>query len=269
MSDPATADDEVLSGEAVAIDVQPVGFFLRVLGAAIDVVACVLVFIAFLMLRLWLVSAVGYDDAIDRILLVVSIVISFVVLPCAVEVLSHGRSLGRLAVGGRIVRLDGGAAGFRHAFIRAVVGMLEIYSTLGGGAILAGAFSARSQRLGDMIAGTYAQKVRTPRLVPHAPVLPPMLTGWAAIADVARMPDRLARRISQFLQTADRMLPAARARIAHDLVAEASAFISPLPAAPDEAVLHAAMALRRERETRALLLSDDRAERLTGTRIGL
>ena len=34
--------------------------------------------------------------------------------------------LGRLAVGSRIVRIDGGAAGFRHAFIRALVGVIEI-----------------------------------------------------------------------------------------------------------------------------------------------
>jgi len=266
MSDRPTADDEILSGEAVAIDVQPVGFFLRVLGAAIDVLLSVGVFVAFLVLRLWL-GAAGAGSAIDRILVVLAAVVAFVVLPCTVEVVTRGRSLGKLAVGGRIVRLDGGGAGFRHAFIRALVGVLEIYLTFGAVALLTGAFSARSQRLGDLVAGTYSQRVRTPPLPVHVPVMPPALAEWARIADVARMPDRLARRISQFLQHADRMLPPARSRVAADLLAEARPYISPLPAAPDEAVLVAATALRRERETRALGIADDRAERLTRVRI--
>ncbi len=123
--------------------------------------------------------------------------------------------------------MDGGAAGFRHAFIRALLGVLEIYLTFGGLAVLVGAFTARSQRLGDLVAGTYSQRVRTPQLVTLAPTLPPALTAWAQVADVARLPDRLARRISQFLVSAPRMLPAARERVARDLLAEAAPFISP------------------------------------------
>ena len=200
---------------------------------------------------------------------VAAIVVSFVVLPITMEVALKGRSLGKLAVGGRIVRVDGGAAGFRHAFIRALLGVLEIYMTFGGIAVLTGAFTARSQRLGDLVAGTYSQPVRTPALPTHVPVLPPALAGWAQIADVARMPDRLARRISQFLVSAPRMVPAARARVAHDLLAEATPFVSPMPTAPPEQVLVGITVLRRERERRALENADHRAERLTGRRVGV
>ena len=120
-----------------------------------------------------------------------------------------------------------------------------------------------------MVAGTYSQRVRTPKLIPSVPVLPPMLAGWAQIADVARLPDRLARRISQFLQSAPRMVPAARARVAQDLLAEAAPFVSPVPAAPAEAVLVGITVLRRERERRALQIADRRAEKLTGRRVGV
>ena len=218
MSVPLDASDEVLSGEAVAIDVQPIGFVLRAAGAIIDLLVGIAVFVLTLFLRIWLLDIGVLDQATDTIAFIASIVISFVVLPITMEVALKGRSLGKLAVGGRIVRLDGGATGFRHAFIRALLGVLEIYMTLGSVAVLAGAFSARSQRLGDMVAGTYSQRVRTPKLIPSVPVLPPMLAGWAQIADVARLPDRLARRISQFLQSAPRMVPSARARVAQDLL---------------------------------------------------
>lgn len=262
------SDDEVLSGEAVAIEVQPVGLFFRTLGALIDVVLSWAVFLGYIAVRYWMLGAFG-DPALDRILAVLALVTAFVIVPCTIETLTHGRSLGKLAVGGRIVRIDGGAAGFRHALIRSLIGVFETYLTFGAVAFLTAAFTARSQRLGDLVAGTYSQKVRTPHLAARVLMMPQGLESWAAIADVARMPDRLARRISQYLDSTPQLLPAARARIAHELLAEASAYISPLPAAPPEAVLVAATVLRRERERRALALADARVQRLSGVDVGV
>ncbi|GAA1530379.1 putative RDD family membrane protein YckC [Microbacterium ginsengiterrae] len=269
MSTPIDSTDEVLSGEAVAIDVQPLGFFMRALGALIDMAIGWGLLLLFLWLRTWLLFIGVIDDSVDGILNITALVVCFVAVPVVVELALRGRSVGKLAVGGRIVRVDGGAAGFRHAFIRALVGVLEVYMTFGAVAILAGAFTARSQRLGDLIAGTYSQRVRTPKLIPLTPVMPTALSGWAEIADVARMPDRLARRISQFLQHAERMSPQARARVARDLVTEASTYISPQPVAHPEQLLIAITVLRRERERRALAIADAKAERLTGRRVGV
>ena len=46
--------------------------------------------------------------------------------PIAVETLSHGRSLGKLACGLRVVRDDGGPIRFRHALVRGAIGVVEI-----------------------------------------------------------------------------------------------------------------------------------------------
>lgn len=269
MSVPIDTSDEVLSGEGVALDVQPIGFLLRAAGAAIDMVIGYAAFVMWLFLRQWMLDLGVFGSAEDRIANVVSTAFCFLVLPVTIEMITKGRSVGKLAVGGRIVRIDGGAIGFRHAFIRGLLGVLEVYMTFGGLAILVGAFNARSQRLGDMVAGTYSQRVRTPRLVVSAPTLPPALFGWAQIADVARMPDRLARRISQFLQTAPNMVPDARARVAQNLLAEASPFVSPIPTAPPEMVLLGITVLRRDRERRALEFANARTEKLTGRRVRL
>ncbi|UUT35710.1 RDD family protein [Microbacterium elymi] len=191
----AIVPDEVLTGEAVALDVQPLGFFLRALGTVIDM----LVGVAFLLLLAWVSGWMLGRNIISTdassILGVTVIVLVTVVLPTAVETLTRGRSLGRFAVGGRIVRADGGAAGFRQALIRALVGVLELWMTLGGIAALVGAFTPRSQRLGDLMAGTYCQRTRTPALPAHAPDMPPALLPWAEVADVSRLPDPLARRL--------------------------------------------------------------------------
>ena len=254
----AVHQDEVLTGEAVALDVQPVGFFMRALGAIIDA----LVSIAAFLLLLWVIAAAESAGMLAPelfpILTVTLLVLILVVLPTAVETASRGRSLGRLAVGARIVRTDGGASGFRQAFIRALLGVLEIWFTFGGLAALVGAFTPRSQRLGDLVAGTYSERTRTPALPPATVALPAALVDWAAVADVARMPERLARRIAQFVAQADRMQPGARARVAASLAAEVTPHVAPLPEVAPEALLRGVVAVRRERELRALRLEDAR-----------
>ena len=255
--------DEVLTGEAVALDVQPLGYFLRVVGALIDVLIAVALMLGAALLLGTLAGQGALSSATLQIALIVTLVLVTVVLPTTVETASGGRSLGKLAVGGRIVRADGGASGFRQALIRALVGVLEIYLTVGAVALLVGAFTPRSQRLGDLMAGTYSERTRAPRLPDPAPGLPAGLEGWAAVADVARLPDRLARRISQFAREASAMDPGARARLAQSMAADAAPFVAPVPAVPPEVLVRAVAAVRRDREYDALRLQDQRVAALT------
>lgn len=255
--------DEVLTGEAVALDVQPLGFFLRALGCFIDMLLGVAVLLLFALVSSWLVGIGAIDSALQPVLTIVVVVLVTVVVPTVVETVTRGRSLGRLAVGGRIVRVDGGAAGFRHAFIRALVGVLELWFTIGAVAALVGAFTPRSQRLGDLLAGTYCERTRTPRLPDAALGVPPVLHEWAAVADVARLPERLSRRLAQFARSAPSMEPSARARVAASLAAEAAQHVSPVPAVDPETFLIAVVAVRRDRELRALQFETARADALT------
>jgi uncharacterized RDD family membrane protein YckC len=255
--------DEVLTGEAVALDVQPIGFFLRALGALIDVLLGIAVFLLFALVASWLIGQSVLDVLTLPILTITVLVTVMVVIPTAVETITHGRSLGKLAVGGRIVRADGGASGFRQSFIRALVGVFEIWFTVGAVAALVGAFTPRSQRLGDLMAGTYSERTRTPALPAAAPGVPPPLTHWAAVADVARLPDRLSRRLAQFTRNAEGMQPAARARVAATLAAEAAPHVSPVPPVDPELFLLGVVAVRRDRELRALQLEDQRVQALT------
>ncbi|HWM15370.1 MAG TPA: RDD family protein [Microbacterium sp.] len=261
--------DEVLTGEAVALDVQPVGFFMRALGTLIDVLLGVAALVVFALVTAWLVGQSVVDAVALPILTVTVLVLVTVVIPTVVETMTRGRSLGKLAVGARIVRSDGGASGFRQAFIRALVGVLEIWLTVGAIAALVGAFTPRAQRLGDLMAGTYSERTRTPRLPPPAPGVPPPLTAWAGVADVARLPDPLSRRIAQFTQNADAMHPSARGRLAASLAAETAVHVSPVPAVDAETFLRAVVAVRRDRELRALQLEEQRVAALTAATSGV
>ncbi|WP_345801910.1 RDD family protein [Microbacterium sp. AZCO] len=255
--------DEILTGEAVALDVQPIGYFLRALGCIIDVAIAIALFILFALVSSWLIGQGIVDAAALPIITIVALVTVTVVLPTVVETATRGRSLGKLAVGGRIVRADGGASGFRQSFVRALVGVFEIWFTAGAVAAVVGAFTPRSQRLGDLMAGTYSERTRTPALPAAAPGVPPQLLHWAAIADVGRLPDRLARRTAQFVSHADGLEPSARLRTAASLASEVRAFVSPVPAVDPETMLRAVVAVRRDRELRALGLEAQRVASLT------
>lgn len=263
MATPAAPDpDELITGEAVALDVRPAGFVLRAAGAAIDWVLYFGGYVGITVLFLTLSAQLGLDEAVNTAFGVIALVVCVVIAPIAVETVSQGRSLGKLAVGARVVRDDGGAIGLRHAMIRALTGVFEVYMTFGGGAAIIGLLNGRAKRLGDLIAGTTSQHERVPKVATQTFGIPTPLLEWSRTADVARLPDPLARRVAQFLAQAGGLTPQSRVLRARELANETAAFVSPLPATEPELFLAAVAVLRREREATALGLERDGLERL-------
>jgi uncharacterized RDD family membrane protein YckC len=246
-------DDALMTGEAVALELRPTNFVLRATGAIIDWIAYLALFGLILIGAFFALDPV-MDDALGAAITIAALAFCTVVVPTTVETLSQGKSLGKLAVGARIVRDDGGSIGFRHAFIRALIGVLEILMTVGGIAAIVSLLNDKSKRLGDLLAGTYSQHERVSKVTPPVFGVPIVLAEWARTADVARMPDGLARRIAQFLRQAAGLTPATRSRLSEQLAAEASRYVSPVPRADPELFLAAVAAVRRDREFRALQL---------------
>jgi uncharacterized RDD family membrane protein YckC len=255
--------NELIIGEAVALDLRPAPFVLRAAGAVIDYVVYFGTYVVLVSIFLNYASALGLDTALTTAISVTGLVLSVVVIPTVVETLSQGKSLGKLAVGARIVRDDGGSIGFRHAFIRALTGVFEIFMTLGGAAAIIALLNDRSRRLGDLIAGTYSQHERVARTVTPVFGVPVQLLEWSWTADVARMPDGLARRIAQFLAQAPALTPQTRIRLAAGLANEASLYVSPVPQTDPELFLAGVAAIRRDREFAALELQKRGLERLS------
>jgi uncharacterized RDD family membrane protein YckC len=254
--------DELITGEAVALDLRPAGFVLRAAGAAIDLITYLVVYLAIVLLVLSPLGSAFLDEATQTSVAIGALVFCIVVVPMTVELLTQGRSLGKLAVGARVVRDDGGAIGFRHAFIRALTGVIEVFMPLGGIAALVGLLNTRAKRLGDFLAGTYSQNERVPRLIPPVYGVPLELLEWSRTADVARMPAGLSRRIAQFLRQAGGHSPASRSRISRDLANETARYVFPVPSGDPELFLAAVAAVRRDREYAALCLEREHLERL-------
>lgn len=242
----------IVTGEAVILELRPASFAARALGLILDVIFHAVLLVAVLLG----LDAAGrdLDEAAMRALMLSGVVFCLVVLPVAVETLTRGRSLGKLAAGLRVVRADGGAIRFRHALIRGLTGFLEIYLTLGGLALGVALFNDKSRRLGDLLAGTYAIRSRVPVEQAVPVFVPPHLRSWAAAADIGRVPDPTARRATQFLRQAGRMAPLSRAGMAASIAGELAAHVAPAPppgTGPDD-FLAAVIAERRERELKRL-----------------
>lgn len=255
-------DDELIVGEAVALDVRPASVLMRAASLIIDFLASLLLILALILGVGFLSDWAALDSAIFAAVGIAVLALVTVVVPMIVEFSTRGRSLGKLALGIRVVRDDGGAIGLRHAFVRSLSGLLEIWLTLGGLAAVVGLLNPRAKRIGDVVAGTYAQVERVPKVTSAAWGVPDQLVEWSKIADVATLPDSLARRISSFLANASRMTPDSRGRLARSLASSATPFVSPVPEVDAELFLAGVSAVRRERESEALRLEAARLARL-------
>jgi uncharacterized RDD family membrane protein YckC len=264
VTDLALDDLGIVTGEAVALEVRSTSWPLRALGTMIDFL-CELGLFLLLLLLIASIGVFTSDGSLSRALVIIDLVLSFVIAPTVLETATRGRSVGRFAVGARIVRDDGGGLAMRHAFIRALSGVVELVFTFGGLAAVVGLLNRRSKRVGDLLAGTVSQHERVPRPPSNAIGVPDELQEWAEIADVGRLPDPLSRRIAAYLAQAPRMAPASRDRLAAALAAEAAPYVAPAVETRPELLLAAVAAIRRDREFTALMLERQRFEDLSAT----
>lgn len=241
--------DDLVTGEAVALELPAAGIALRALSGSIDLVVASLALVAGLVVSMLMTQ--GADEAIIGVASTVLMVSVSVVLPTTIETLTRGRSVGKLVTGLRTVRDDAGPIGFRHALTRALVGFVEIWATLGVPALVAALVSSKGKRLGDYTAGTYVVRERVHLQLPPAPMMPPQLSAWATGADIARLPDDLAMAVRQFLMRAPLLSEHSRTTLGVQLHHEVLAYLAPPPPAgtPPELLLAAVIADRRRRDS--------------------
>ena len=259
-------DDDLVTGEAVALDLPPAGLAARMVSGLIDVALTVALLL--LVALLFLAVASQADGALLWVASIGTLITVFLVVPTTVETMTRGKSLGKLAMGLRTVRDDAGPISFHHAFVRSLVGLVEIYVFSGAPAFFSALLSARGKRLGDYAAGTYVVRERvTLRLAPPAQ-MPPSLARWAAGADIASMPTGLAVAVRQFLGRAEQISPESRQALGLRLADEARPYVAPPPpegTAP-EAFLAAVVAARRDRDSARLARQAELRHRLTARR---
>ncbi|MET9353806.1 RDD family protein [Streptomyces sp. NPDC006617] len=242
---------ELVTGEAVALELRPARLPSRALAVLLDLAVAVAVYVAVTVALM--VATASLDVAAQTALSIATFVLVLVGGPIAVETLSHGRSLGKMACGLRVVRDDGGPIRFRHSLVRGLIGVIEILMTLGVIACVASLVSARGRRLGDVFAGTLVVRERVPfSSAGFMPPPPPWLAGRFSGLDLSAVPDDLWLAVRQYLARMGQLDPrvgwAMAERLAADVAARTGA---PVPReVPPPAYLAAVLQERQAREAR-------------------
>jgi uncharacterized RDD family membrane protein YckC len=258
--------DDLVTGEAVALDLPPASLGARIASGVIDYLATMVLFVVTIFVLL--VAVLQADAALLQVAVIGTVISVFIIVPTTLETLTRGRSLGKLALGLRTVRDDAGPISFQHAFIRALIGVVEIYGFQGVPAFFSALLSQRGKRLGDFAAGTYVVRERVKLQLAMPPAMPHHLVGWARQADMASLPTGLALAIRQFLGRLPTIDPVSRDSIGGRLADEVSRYVAPEPppGTRPEDFLAAVIASRRERDLARLRREAELRQRLTARR---
>lgn len=243
---------EVVTGEAVVLDLAVARFPSRMVALLIDGVIQFSALV-FLLIVVLIKAARHLNAASAAAVFVAGYALVLVGYPVIFETLSRGRTLGKMALGLRVVSDDGGPIRFRQALIRGLfAAFLEVW-VLGFVGLLASMFSARGKRLGDLVAGTFVIQERVPPRaeLPYAmAMVPPPLAGWATTLEVSRLSDQTAAAASSYLRRYYELHPQSREQLGIQIATAVAAQVSPPPPAgtPAFAYLAAVLAVRRDRE---------------------
>lgn len=238
---------EVVTGDAVVLDVQIAQLPVRAVGALIDVAV---IFVCYVLgLMLWAATLTQFDTALSTAVLLIFTVVVIVGYPLIFETATRGRSVGKIAMGLRVVSDDGGPERFRQALFRALASIVEIWMFLGSPAVICSILSPKAKRIGDIFAGTVVISERGPRVGPP-PAMPPALAWWAASLQLSGLDSGRAEVARQFLSRATQLDHELRQQMAYRIAGDVVSRIAPPPppGAPPELVLAAVLAERHRRE---------------------
>ena len=143
----------------------PAGLGERILAWFLDFV----ILIGYILLAIWLFEQTSGQPS--TWVFIVVVVLPVVLYHLAFEVFFEGRTPGKLALRLRVARIDGAQPTLGQYLLRWLLRMVDVSFTNGTVAVISIAVTKRSQRLGDIAAGTTVIKRR--RRVKLAEVLYP------------------------------------------------------------------------------------------------
>ncbi|RKE19336.1 putative RDD family membrane protein YckC [Streptomyces sp. TLI_171] len=241
-----------MTGEAVVLGLRTARLPSRALAQLLDWFAYGVGFF-FSMVAL-AIAMRDLEEAAADAFAIAALVFFLVLLPVLIETLSHGRSLGKAAMGLRVVRADGGPIRFRHALVRGVIGVLE-FGLSAVPAVLSSLFSTNGRRLGDIFGGTMVIRERLPqsardqgRVPPVPPQVMHALGADLVALDLTAVPDGLWQSSRQLLGRMHELDQSVAAGLADRLAADVAQRTGwPVPAGLPPMVYLGAVLMERQR----------------------
>ena len=216
----------VVTPEAVPLDLETASIGSRFLALLIDwTIQGVLFFVLVVIAGN---ASFGWVGTTIVLLLVFLVIWGY---PVAMETLWRGRTIGKFALGLRVVTKEGGQIGFRHAAIRAALGLVDFALSSGAVAVICVLVTADNQRLGDMAAGTLVLRERTGLRQPSPTAFwaPTGLDGYTDSLDLAALGPAEYGVVRAFLIRAPSLPPPVRARLAAQVAETLAGRVQPPP----------------------------------------
>lgn len=205
-----TLERGIVTPEAVVLEFDTAGIASRALARAIDAAIQGALMLAIVVVATGPLGGEGW-----LALVIVILGVAFVLLgyPVLTEITMRGSSPGKAALGLRVVTVEGSPIAPRHAFVRSALGLVDFLLVPGGlVAVLVALFSSRSQRLGDVFAGTIVLRERSAARPALAVWFnpPPGLEGYASTLDVSAVTDAQFGLVRSYLLRLPQLSPEAR-----------------------------------------------------------
>ena len=172
----ADSDRGIVTPEAVLLEFEVALLGSRTVAILLDL----LVMFAALMatfLVLGAAAAGGLPDVVGTVFVVVALFMILFGYPIVSETVWSGRTLGKAAMGLRVVTREGTPVRFRHAAIRGALSLVDLYISVGSVAVVTSLSTNDGQRLGDLAAGTLVLRERTAK-ADAASMTFPAPYGW-------------------------------------------------------------------------------------------
>ena len=223
----------MVTPEAVRLDFADAGIGSRGVALMID---AIIVFVTLILISVGAGAAFGLTQVPGWVAVSTVLVLNFLVLfgyPIVCEVAFGGRSTGKMALGLRVVTREGAPVGFRHAAIRSAFMLVDFMLTLGAGAVISAALTRRSQRLGDLVAGTVVLRQRYAAGAPRIATfnVPEGAHAYAATISPTVLDPATYERIRAFLLRLPELRDDARRSVAVSL---ARPLLAATPPPPDD-----------------------------------
>jgi uncharacterized RDD family membrane protein YckC len=247
-----TNEHGLVTPEAVRLELPEATVGTRGIALIVDWIAQGLIFgILYFGTTLWIDNPLLPEWAP----LTVTLTLSFLVVfgyPIGFETVWRGKTPGKHLLGLRVVTVEGAPVTFRHAAIRAALGLVDFGGTFGLAAVISSLVSKRNQRLGDFVAGTVVLRERSgaPPATASRFEVPPIAMPIAEALDASALTHRDYAAVRAYLLRVPTLPPQRRYEVGKQLVDALTPRLGAVPAhnLPPDVFLQA-VAARYQRQS--------------------
>jgi uncharacterized RDD family membrane protein YckC len=197
----------ITTSQNIDIDYELAGVGERILARLIDYA----VFIVILIAGFIFAGVIGKIDSNVAIIVLIAIYATlYVFYDLACETLMNGQSIGKRIMKIKVISLDGGRPSFSQYLLRWLFRIVDFTLTSGICALITVAVSDKSQRVGDMVAGTSLIKTSPRTLINNLVFTPAPDTYEPIFKEVTLLNDRditlIHEVISNYFKSGNNML---------------------------------------------------------------